>query len=255
MGATRGELRGGAMVDLLVPGSPVGCRGQGSGIDANPNPDRSITCNRTARSRGGAKSWPYRPKGRTSWMPGIASRAGGAGLTGRNRMGALLRFRPEGPALTAWHEMPGQASPEASSPCKGSSQQAPCRVMGGPRGGLRGGAMVDLLVPGSPVGCRGQGSGIDANPNPDRSITCNRTARSRGGAKSWPYRPKGRTSWVPGIASRAGGAGLTGRNRMGALLRFRPEGPALSAWHEMPGQASLRRRRPARAALSKHPAV
>jgi hypothetical protein len=71
MGATRGELRGGARVDLLVPGSPVGCRGQGSGLDANPNPDRSITCNRTARCRGEAKSWPYRPKGLAAGCPGL----------------------------------------------------------------------------------------------------------------------------------------------------------------------------------------
>jgi hypothetical protein len=77
-------------------------------------------------------------------------------------------------------------------------------VMAGPREELRGGAMVDLMVPGSPVGCRGQGSGINADPNPDASITCNQTARSRGEAKSWPYRPKGRTSWVPGISPRAG---------------------------------------------------
>jgi hypothetical protein len=77
-------------------------------------------------------------------------------------------------------------------------------VMGGPRGGLRGGAMVDLLVPGSPVGCREPGPGIDANPSPDASITCNRTARCRGEAKSWPYRPRGPSGWAPGIASRAG---------------------------------------------------
>ena len=87
---------------------------------------------------------------------------------------------------------------------QGQLLAGPCRVMGGPRGELRGGAMVDLLVPGSPVGCRGPGSGNDANANPDTTITCNRTARSQGEAKSWPYRPKGRTGWVPGIASRAG---------------------------------------------------
>jgi hypothetical protein len=36
-------------------------------------------------------------------------------------------------------------------------------------------------------------------------------------------------------------------------LRFRPVRPAPSAWHEMPGHASPRRRRPARAALSRTP--
>jgi hypothetical protein len=32
-----------------------------------------------------AKTWPYRPMGPRGWMPGISSRAGGPGLTGRVR--------------------------------------------------------------------------------------------------------------------------------------------------------------------------
>jgi hypothetical protein len=62
-------------------------------------------------------------------------------------LAAPLRFRPEGPALSAWHEMPGQASPRRRC-LQGQFSAGPCRVMGGPRGVLRGGAMVDLMVPG-----------------------------------------------------------------------------------------------------------
>ena len=61
-----------------------------SGGDANANLNTCIACNRMVRCRGGAKSWPYRPKGLLGWGPGIASRAGGAGLTGRNRRGRVL---------------------------------------------------------------------------------------------------------------------------------------------------------------------
>ena len=42
---------------------------------------------------------------------------------------------------------------------------------------------------------------------------------------------------------------ISGTRALAALLRFRPVRPARSAWHEMPGHAFARRRRPARAAL------
>jgi hypothetical protein len=99
---------------------------------------------------------------------------------------------------------PARAALSRTLPCDGwSAWGAACWGDGG------------FVGDGANAGCRGPGSGFDANPNPDTSITCNRTARCRGEAKSWPYRPKGRKGWVPGIASRAGGAGLTGRNRTG----------------------------------------
>ncbi len=44
-----------------------------------------VACTHTARCRGEAKSCPCRARCRPGWCPGIASRAGGAGLTGRNR--------------------------------------------------------------------------------------------------------------------------------------------------------------------------
>jgi hypothetical protein len=42
---------------------------------------------------------------------------------------------------------------------------------------------------------------------------------------------------------------IRGLHAFTALLRFRPVGPAPSAWHEMPGYASPGCRRPARAVL------
>jgi hypothetical protein len=75
---------------LVCAGGGVGCRGIRSGVGANASPGTGITCNHTAGCRGGAKSWPYRPRGLPGWCPGIASRAGGAGLTGRNRKGARV---------------------------------------------------------------------------------------------------------------------------------------------------------------------
>ena len=77
------------MVDLWLPQVRAGCRCVRYGVDAKANPGASIACNRTVRLRGGAKSWPYRPKGLSGRFPGIASRAGGAGLTGRNRKGGV----------------------------------------------------------------------------------------------------------------------------------------------------------------------
>ncbi|MGV2341226.1 MAG UNVERIFIED_CONTAM: hypothetical protein LVR18_46965 [Planctomycetaceae bacterium] len=62
-------------------------------------------------------------------------------------LAAMLRFRPLRPALPAWHEMPGQASPERRRPARQLSER-PCRVMAGPRGELRGGRMAGLMVPG-----------------------------------------------------------------------------------------------------------
>jgi hypothetical protein len=64
------------------------------------------------------------------------------------------------------------------------------RVSGGTHGVLRGGAIVDLWVRRARFGCRGLRPGIDANANPDTSITCKQTPRCRGAAKSWPYRPQ-----------------------------------------------------------------
>ena len=48
------------------------------------------------------------------------------------------------------------------------------------------------------VGVRGVRGGIDANAGPGMWIACNRSARWRGEAKNWPYRPKG----VFGLGSR-----------------------------------------------------
>ena len=118
-------------------------------------------------------------------------------------LAAPLRFRPEGPALSAWHEMPGQASPRRVA-LQGQFSAGPCRVMAGPRGELRGGALAGLMVPSRAFVAAAHGPVSTANPNPDASITCNWTARCRGGVKRWPYRPKRRTCRFPGIASRAG---------------------------------------------------
>jgi hypothetical protein len=124
---------------------------------------------------------------------------------------------------------------------------------------------------------------IDPNANPNTSIMCNPPPGSRDKAKSWPHRPRGQSRRFPGISSRAGGTGPTGRSRTGplgfralrtfhisvhvrfrysrvsglrafpCLVRFRPVRPAPSAWHEMPGHALPKHRRPARAVLSKAP--
>ena len=74
---------------------------------------------------------------------------------------------------------------------QGQLSAGPCRVRGGARGALRGGAMVDLWLPRVRVVCRCVRSGVDADANPGTSITGDRTARLRGEAKSWPDRPKG----------------------------------------------------------------
>jgi hypothetical protein len=178
-GGTHGVLRGGAIVDLWVRRARFDCRGLRPGIDANANPDTSITCKQTPRCRGAAKSWPDRPKGTRGpvsrdfipgWLnwPYRPQSQGGVGVFSRLQSSrvdhlrmrrhirvsgscafpvltrfrssqtsashalaaimqfpALLRFRPVRPAPSAWHEMPGYAFPESSSPCKGSSQQDP----------------------------------------------------------------------------------------------------------------------------------
>ena len=106
-------------------------------------------------------------------------------------LAALLRFRPEGPALSAWHEMRGQASPERRRPARAALSRTLPRDAWSAWGGAwwgDGGFVGD----GGRAGCRAPGSGIDTNTNPDASITRNRTPRCRGEAKSWPYRPQGR---------------------------------------------------------------
>ena len=85
---TRVILRVGAMVGLCVPGVCVGCRGVESGVGVKAFVAAGMECDRMARCRGKAKSWPDRPQWPRGWNPGIASRAGGAGLTGRNHKGA-----------------------------------------------------------------------------------------------------------------------------------------------------------------------
>ena len=97
--------------------------------------------------------------------------------------------------------------PQGVVALQGQLLAAPRRVMGGTRGVLRGGEMVDLWLPRMRVRCRCAGSGVDPHGNPGASIACNRTARSRGEAKSWPYRPNGTigpVSWdcIPGWWSR-----------------------------------------------------
>jgi hypothetical protein len=103
--------------------------------------------------------------------------------------------------------------PQGGVALQGQFLAGPRRVMGGTRGVWRGGTIADLCLPRVRVGCRGVRSGVDAHTNPGTSIGCNRTPRCRGEAKSWPYRPRGTFAPGSGIASRAGGTGLTGRNR------------------------------------------
>jgi hypothetical protein len=74
---------------------------------------------------------------------------------------------------------------------QGQLLAGPRRVMGGTRGMLRGGAMVDLWLPRVRGGCRCVRSGVEMHANPGTLTKCNRTARSRGEAKSWPDRPNG----------------------------------------------------------------
>ena len=107
--------------------------------------------------------------------------------------------------------------PQGVVALQGQLSAESCRVMGGTRGVWRGGAMVDSWLPRMRVRCRCVRSGVDPHANPSTSIACNRTARWRGEAMSWPYRPNGLPGRFPGIASRAGGAGLTGRNRKGGV--------------------------------------
>jgi hypothetical protein len=76
-----------------------------------------------------------------------------------------LRFRPVRPAQSAWHEMPGDASPGCRRPARAVSA-TPRRVMGGTRGVWRGGAIVDLWLAQVPVGCRGIRSGVDGAYEP-----------------------------------------------------------------------------------------
>jgi hypothetical protein len=182
-------------------------------------------------------------KGTPGRDPGIASRAGGPGLTGRNRrvrrwglcgtshvmrlsilnvtaqnvgtafafwglvrgrrsricglhaFAGPLRFRPVGPVPSAWHEMPGHASPDAVA-LQGQFLVRNRRERGGMREMLRGGGMVGLGLPRAHV-CRRAGSGVDANANPGTWIACNRSARCNRGAKTWPYRPKGTVGLGP----------------------------------------------------------
>jgi hypothetical protein len=110
--------------------------------------------------------------------------------------------------------------PQGGVALQGQFLAGPRRVMVGARGVWRGGAIADLCLPRVRVVCRGVRSGVDAHTNPGTSIGCNRTPRCRGEAKSWPYRPRGTFAPGPGIASRAGGTGLTGRNRKGSGCAF-----------------------------------
>ena len=63
MGGTRGVLRGGVMVELCAEVRVLVAVAYVLVSMCTPNPDTSILCNLTARSRGAAKSWPYRPNG------------------------------------------------------------------------------------------------------------------------------------------------------------------------------------------------
>ena len=86
---TRVILRVGAMVGLCVPGVCVGCRGVESGVGVKAFVAAGMECDCMARCRGEAMSWSDRPQGSRGWGPGISSRVGGAGLTGRNRKGRV----------------------------------------------------------------------------------------------------------------------------------------------------------------------
>ena len=66
-----------------------------------------------------------------------------------------------------------------------------CRVKVGTRVILRVGVMVGLCVPGVCVGCRGVESGVGVKAFVAAGMECDRMARCRGKAKSWPDRPQG----------------------------------------------------------------
>jgi hypothetical protein len=103
-------------------------------------------------------------------------------------------------------DQPGMQCQVGRSPgsvaLQGQLSARTCRATGGTRGILRVEAMVDWCAPGVRVGCRGIRSGVGANASPGTGISCNRRARCRGGAKSWPYRPESQ-------GGRGGVAGLS----------------------------------------------
>jgi hypothetical protein len=96
-------------------------------------------------------------------------------ICGLHAFASPLRFRPVGPVPSAWHAMPGHASPSAVA-LQGQFLVRYRRERGGTRGVFRVGAMVDLWVPRAHV-CRRAGSGVDANANPGTWIACNQTAQ------------------------------------------------------------------------------
>ena len=131
--------------------------------------------------------------------------------SGPRAFAAPLRFRPVRPGPSAWHEMPGHAAHGVFA-LQGQLLAGLRRVMGGPRGVWRGDG-GSLWLPRVRGGCRCGRSGVDAHGNPGTSITCNRTARWGAELRAGLTGRMGRSGRFPGIASRAGGAGLTGRNR------------------------------------------
>jgi hypothetical protein len=183
-------------------------------------------------------------KGTPGRDPGIASRAGGPGLTGRNRrvrrwglcgtshvmrlsilnvtaqnVGAAfafwglvrgrrsricglhafagpLRFRPVGPVPSAWHEMPGHASPDAVA-LQGQFLVRNRRERGGMREMLRGGGMVGLGLPRAQcLPPRRFRRRCECEPgHVDRVQPVGAVAIAA--AKAWPYRPKGTVGLGP----------------------------------------------------------
>jgi len=99
---------------------------------------------------------------------------------------------------------------------QGQLSAGPCRVMGGPRGVLRGEAMVGLLVTGGALVAAPQVP--VSTRTPARTHQSRATGRRVAGARlrAGPTGRRDAEGWGPGISSRAGGAGLTGRNRRGA---------------------------------------
>jgi hypothetical protein len=131
---------------------------------------------------------------------------------------ALLGFRPVRPAPSAWHEMPGWAFPGLRRPARAAlSTNSPCAGWYACAGTLRGGRAIR-------VG-RDRGGRAPAPANRDAPMSTSTHAlrapkRRVAGVelRAGLTGRKGLAGWGPGIASRADGAGLTGRNRKGRVL-------------------------------------
>jgi hypothetical protein len=123
----------------------------------------------------------------------------------------LLRFRPVRPAHSAWHEMPGYGFPELRRPVR-QFFVSTRSVTGGTPGGCVRGAVVESRVT---------------------------TRRVRGAElRTGLTGRKGCKAGGPGISSRAGGTGLTGRNRKSRSPAERPISLALTQSSQKSAMAS-----------------